>query len=56
LNNEKEKKQKLIKKKPKTQMDFKKQVMTFFIKSSKLNRKEAQKKYNEKMELFKIFI
>jgi hypothetical protein len=37
-------------------MDFKKQIMTFFTESSKLNRKKAQKRHNEKMELFKIFI
>jgi hypothetical protein len=56
LDNEKEKKQKPMKKKLKTRMDFEKQVMTFLTESSKLDREEAQKRHNEKMELFKMFI
>jgi hypothetical protein len=37
-------------------MNFEKQMMTFLIESSKLNREKAQKKHNEKIKLFKMFI
>jgi hypothetical protein len=50
------KKKKPEKKRPKSQMEIKKQVMTFLIKSSKLKNKQVQKKYNEKMKLFYMFL
>jgi hypothetical protein len=50
-----EKKEKLEKKRPRSWMDFEKQVMTFLTKSSKLENEQAQKRYNEKMELFCMF-
>jgi TPP-dependent trihydroxycyclohexane-1,2-dione (THcHDO) dehydratase len=43
-------------KKNKSQIDFKKQVMTFLTKSSKLKNKQAQKRHNEKMKLFRMFL
>jgi hypothetical protein len=37
-------------------MDFEKQIMTFLIKSLRLNREKVQKRHNKKVELFKMFI
>jgi hypothetical protein len=37
-------------------MDFEKQVMTFLIKSSKLKNEQVQKRHDEKMEFFCMFL
>jgi hypothetical protein len=50
-----EKKKKLKKKRLRSQIDFEKQVMIFFIKLLKLKNKQAQKKYNKKIEFFYMF-
>jgi hypothetical protein len=50
------KKEKPEKKRPRSRMDFEKQVMTFLTESSKLENEQAQKRHDEKMELFRMFL